>query len=42
MKDRIHRWRRQPAPVLDTAAAMLADLLRESAGKHDDREPAHG
>jgi hypothetical protein len=31
------RWRRQPAPVLDTAAQMLAALLAESAGKYDDR-----
>lgn len=33
------RWPRQPAPVLDTAAAMLAALLRESNDKHDDRVP---
>jgi hypothetical protein len=38
MFDRKRRWRRQPAPVLDTAATILADLLRESAGKHDDRQ----
>jgi hypothetical protein len=33
------RWHRQPTPVLDTAAQMLADLLAESAGKRDDRGP---
>jgi hypothetical protein len=38
MFDRKPRWRRQPAPVLDTAAQMLAALLAESAGKYDDRQ----
>ncbi|GGN39210.1 hypothetical protein FHR83_006769 [Actinoplanes campanulatus] len=36
------RWRRQPVPVLDTAAQALAELLAESARKHDDREPFRG
>lgn len=31
------RWRRQPVPVVETAAAMLADLRAESAVKRDDR-----
>ncbi len=31
------RWRRQPAPVLDTAAEALAALLAESGSKRDDR-----
>lgn len=39
MNDRSHRWPPQPAPVIDTAAQMLAALLAESAGKRDDRGP---
>ncbi|AEV86884.1 hypothetical protein ACWT_5866 [Actinoplanes sp. SE50] len=37
-----HRWRRQPPLIQDQAAVMMADLLRESSGKRDDRRPADG
>jgi hypothetical protein len=35
---KITRRPKQPTPVLPLATALFADLLREGATKHDDRE----